>query len=68
MIDRYEIEISRKVFDNITGRHVTVGPDSDGLGLIEIKSSDDFGNGYIRINKEMAEKFAEAILATSKES
>lgn len=40
---RYEIEVVRKVFDNVCGTHLKVQPDTDGLGLIEIDGGEEYG-------------------------
>ena len=37
----YELEVSYKVWDNIIGTCVEVGPDSDGIGLLELKRRDE---------------------------
>ena len=63
---QYEIEVERKVFDNENGAHIKVGPDRDGLGLIQIEGGDDFGKGLI-LAPELALVLAEAIAATAKE-
>lgn len=67
MVERYEVEVMRKVFDNKNGGYISIGPDTDGLGLIEIKPSEYFGTGYIVIPKEMLKIFAQALLTASDE-
>ena len=39
----YEIEVVRKVYDNHVGKCIEVGPDKDGLGLVEVDGGDDWG-------------------------
>lgn len=60
MPERYEIEVVRKVYDNVAGGFISVGPDTDGLGLIEVIPG-DYGNGYIRLPREMASQLAQAL-------
>lgn len=65
-VPRYEVEVSRRVCDNDNGGHIKVGPDCDGLGLVEIDGGEDFG-GAIRLYPEMAIVLARAILAAAEE-
>lgn len=62
----YEIETFRKVFDNENGASIKIGPDTDGLGLIEIDGGEDFGRG-VRVSPEMALVLAEAIKRAAQE-
>lgn len=66
MTQPYEIEVVRKVFDNEHGEHVKVGPDCDGLGLVEIDGGEHYG-GCIRILPQHAILLAAAIEASAKE-
>lgn len=63
---KYETETIRKVYDHEHGVHITVAPDCDGLGLLEIDGKDDFG-GPIRLDPEMAITLADAISVTARE-
>jgi hypothetical protein len=39
----YGIEVVRHVYDEEHGHKLTVGPDCDGLGLLEIDGGDEYG-------------------------
>lgn len=39
----FEIEVMRKVFDNELGLCINVGPDADGLGIVEIDGGQEYG-------------------------
>ena len=39
----YGIEVVRHVYDEGRGHKLTVGPDKDGLGLVEIDGGDEYG-------------------------
>ena len=67
MDERYEVETMRKVFDNELGAHIKVGPDADGLKLVEIEGGEDFGCGRITLDPRMALVLAGAIEATARE-
>lgn len=60
IVKQYEIETTRRVYDNTNGGYISIGPDSDGLGLLEIKGGDEFG-GTLIVCADMAKKLAEAI-------
>ena len=66
MSERFAIEHVRRVFDNQHGGHIAVGPDSDGLGLVQIstdeKSSGDFGLAQLAIHPAMARLLGTAII------
>jgi len=61
----FEIEVVRKVFDNEHGSHIKVGPDLDGLGLVEIDGGKDYGR--IVVPPKHAIWLAKAITATAEE-
>jgi hypothetical protein len=62
----YEIEVTRKVFDNDLGAHVRVQPDVDGLGLVEIDGLEEYG-GRICAAPQLAMHLARAIEACALE-
>lgn len=43
MSEQYGIEVVRHVYDEEHGKKLTVGPDKDGFGLIEIDGGDEYG-------------------------
>lgn len=61
----YSTEHSVKVWNDKTGDHVYIGPDSDGLDLLEIRRTDKAGHeeGRIIMTKEEALAVAEGIKA-----
>lgn len=52
----YTTEAHFKIFDDDNGHALRVGPDSDGLGLVEIDGGSDFGR--LIIPAEMARQLA----------
>lgn len=56
-----DIEVFRKIHDNEDGSVITVGPDADGLDLIEIVAPDSV---RLVLRPEMAAALALALLAT----
>lgn len=56
----YVTEVMRTVWDNEIGKNINVGPDHDGLGILEI----DGGEEYVRIclTPQHAVHLAKAIL------
>ncbi len=58
----YTIEHEIKVFDDENGGFVSVGPDRDGLGLVELRQNDD-GKEVVRISMtlEHAQAFGKAL-------
>ncbi|MDQ0303815.1 hypothetical protein [Ancylobacter polymorphus] len=66
MTAKFEINIIRNLYDNEGGHHMTIRPDVDGLGLVEIDGKGDFG-GTICIQPEMALVLADAIRACAEE-
>jgi hypothetical protein len=71
MAEGYEVEIVRRVYDNVAGAYVEVGPDGDGLGIVEIRTSgknvDHFGPIRFAIAPDMALALADAIKACAEE-
>lgn len=63
---KFETNVIRNIYDNEIGYHITVRPDVDGLGLVEIDGREEFG-GKIIIQPEMAKELASAILACAAE-
>ena len=63
MSEQYEIEKSYKVWDNKHGERIEIGPDADGLNLVEIRYVDPEGKIGQRIDMpfEMAEKVYQAL-------
>lgn len=67
--DTYTIETVRKVYDDSCGTHIYVGPDADGLGLIELRDVDSKGVviNCIPMPKPLALLVAEAMIAAAKD-
>ena len=63
MTDDYTLEHVIKVWDNKTGDHVYVGPDADGLELVDLRYVDSAGKIVARITipREMVVMVARAI-------
>lgn len=38
-VPKFELEVFRRIQNNVTGEYIQIGPDADGLGLIEIIDS-----------------------------
>jgi hypothetical protein len=65
---KFETEVIRRVFDNAHGVFIEVGPDSEGLGLVEIRtvgktSQEFFGELRLVLNPEMATELVGALHA-----
>jgi secreted PhoX family phosphatase len=56
-----EIDVTRNIYDKVNRTSITVRQDVDGLGLIEIISSDDV---RLVINHEMASALAQVLFQT----
>lgn len=65
MKEIYETEVHRRVFHNRQGWHIKVGPDADGLGLVEVDGRSDAGR--IVITTEMACLVADAMRQCAEE-
>lgn len=52
----YTTEAHFKIFDDANGQALRVGPDADGLGLVEVDGKDDFGR--LVLPPEMARQLA----------
>lgn len=65
----YTLEIVRQIWHDKNGDRVEVGPDSDGLGLVEIRHRDMYSKITARITLEpdAASMVAAAMLACAKE-
>jgi hypothetical protein len=68
--EKYEIEKDYRVVDNQHGVSITVGPDRDGVGCVEIytkdKSSEEFfGKMNLVLSPKLAKKLASALLAAA---
>ena len=63
MADSYTLEFAIRVYNDTSGDYVYVGPDADGLGLIEIRYVEDeyIIHSRIRMPREQARLVAEAI-------
>lgn len=59
----YTMELIRKVWNDKDGYSVEVGPDSDGLDLVEVRCRDDQGkiSNRFAMTAEQAKLVAEAI-------
>lgn len=67
--DTYSVETVRKVYDDSCGDHIYVGPDADGLDLVELRYVDSKGviSNRISMPKTLALLVAEAIIAATKD-
>ena len=66
---KFSTEVVRRVFDDAHGVFIEVGPDSDGLSLVEIrtsgKSAEFFGELRLVLQPEMARLLADALEAAA---
>lgn len=62
---KYSIEIMREVWDDASGDHIEVGPDRDGLGMVELRYGKD--GQRMSFPPEMAYLIARAITACADE-
>lgn len=64
-----EMETIRRVYDNRDGSYIEIGPDSDGIGLVEIrvKLPDGGGTTYVTMTNPTAQLVAKALLEACKE-
>lgn len=70
MNPEFELETFRRVVCNDDGSYVEIGPDADGLGLIELKyreKSQDHPNARLSLPPEQARLVAQAILRAVEE-
>ncbi len=60
---KYSLEKMFEIWNDTTGECLQIGPDRDGLDLIEIRMKDDTGktNDRITMTKEQARLLADAI-------
>jgi hypothetical protein len=67
--DTYSAETVRKVYDDSCGDHIYVGPDADGLDLVELRYVDSKGviSSRISMPKPLALLVAEAMIAAAKD-
>ena len=67
--DTYSVETVRKVYDDSCGEHIYIGPDADGLDLVELRYVDSKGviSNRISMPKALALLVAEAIVAATKD-
>lgn len=65
----YTMELVRKIWNDKSGESLEVGPDSDGLDLVEVRSRDDQGKIQNRfaMTPEMAKLVSDAIAACASE-
>lgn len=66
---KFSSEITIEIWNDESGEKVTVGPDRDGLDLLEIRSYDDKGKieGRLTFPKEQAELVGEALIKLAKD-
>lgn len=69
---KYETEIVRRIYENQEGVYLEVGPDSDGLDCVELrtvdtKSKEYFGTINILLPKELARHVGQALIDSSNE-
>jgi hypothetical protein len=65
MSEQFETNVIRKIYDNDDGTSITVRPDTDGLGLVEVDGGDDYGR--VVMVPALAVKVAEAMKACALE-
>ena len=69
----YTTEIVRVVWDDKDGVSLSIGPDSDSLGLVEMRTTDTksaefYGKVRLCMPKEMAIAVGEALIAAAEET
>lgn len=69
----YTVELFRKIYDDDTGACIQVGPDSDGLGCVEmmtpdLASKEHFGAIRLTVPKAMAALLGRALLDAAAEA
>lgn len=64
MTQGYSVEHNINVYDESTGDHIYIGPDGDGLDLLDLRYVDANGKILIRLSfpKEQARLVAQAML------
>lgn len=68
----YSVELYRKVYDDDHGVCIEVGPDSDGLGVVQVRTPDAaskeyFGDIRFTVPKEMAAILGKALIDAASE-
>jgi len=63
----YSVELSRKIYDDDCGACIQVGPDSDGLGCVEIRtpdadSAEHFGDIRFTVSPQLAKLLGKALI------
>jgi len=63
MEQKYSLECHYEIWNDKTGEHIRIGPDRDGLDLIEIRSMTDDGKigAVIVLDHEQADKLRIAL-------
>ncbi|MBA3015241.1 MAG: hypothetical protein FP815_09855 [Desulfobulbaceae bacterium] len=63
MAHDYEIETIKRIYTNGTGEYIHIGPDAEGLDLLDIRQYDDTGKCTARItmSKEQAKLVKQAL-------
>ena len=66
---KYSLERLIEIWNNDDGTRIEIGPDRDGLGLIEIRERNEKSviEGRLTFNKEQAHLIAQALLELSKD-
>lgn len=62
-MERFETDVTRRVWDNENGTKIVIKPDADGLGLVEVDGGDDYGR--LVMDPKMAIQVAEALRLTA---
>jgi len=69
------VEVIRRIYDNGSiagGAFIEVGPDGDGLSLVQVnisgKSAEFFGSAHFTMSPQMAMKLGEALCAAAREA
>jgi len=69
-----ETEVIRRIYINTEGVYLEVGPDADGLGLVEIRNSGSkpseewFGKVRFSVEPEFAKQLGQALLDAAGEA
>ena len=69
----YSMELSRRVYDDEHGACFEIGPDSDGLDCVQLRTPDAtskeyFGDVRFTVPKEMAILIGQALIDAAKEA